>query len=264
MTAPMTTAAGVDRVPRSGAELDTVVVGEGVAWIGADRPSEGPAVQVDVPAFRIARLAVTNAQYSHFIVAGGYRNPVFWSKEGLTWKRSREVDRPAYWDDGRFNHPMQPVTGVSFFEAEAFARFVHGRLPTEIEWEKAARGCDGRTYPWGEDEPDLSCAYFAPGFVPIESTTRAADDLPRSDSPWGCRQMAGNLFEWCVDPFHEDAPARRRSSRAEQRPSSRRVLKGGAWHTGASRLRASARWSFTPDLRDNVVGFRVVFDGFEQ
>jgi formylglycine-generating enzyme required for sulfatase activity len=77
--------------------------------------------------------------------------------------------------------------------------------------------------------------------------------------------MAGNVFEWCADRFHPDTPAHRSDMQVEVRPSPRRVLKGGAWHAGASRLRGSARWSFTPDLRDNVVGFRIAFDcvGFE-
>jgi gamma-glutamyl hercynylcysteine S-oxide synthase len=249
-----------DGAPSDCAGLDTVLVPAGTAWVGSDRPLEGPPVRVDVPAFRITRLAVTNAQFSRFLVEGGYRRPEFWDHEGLAWKALQDADRPAWWHDQRFNQPSQPVTGVSFFEAQAFARFVRGRLPTEVEWEKAARGCDGRTHPWGEDEPDLSRACFAPGFVPIEATTRSADDLPRGDSPWGCRQMAGNVFEWCVDRFHPDTPDHRGDMQVDVRPSPRRVLKGGAWHTGASRLRAAARWSFTPDLRDNVVGFRVAFD----
>jgi formylglycine-generating enzyme required for sulfatase activity len=249
-----------DGAPWAVAGLDTVLVPAGAAWIGSDRPLEGPPVQVHVLAFRITRLAVTNAQFSRFLAEGGYRRPEFWDREGLAWRTRQHADHPAYWHDQRFNQPAQPVTGVSFFEAEAFACFAGGRLPTEVEWEKAARGCDGRTHPWGEDEPDLSRACFAPGFVPIQATTHPADDLPTGDSPWGCRQMAGNVFEWCADRFHPDTPARRGDTQIEARPSPRRVLKGGAWHTGAPRLRASARWSFTPDLRDNVVGFRIVFD----
>jgi gamma-glutamyl hercynylcysteine S-oxide synthase len=241
--------------------MDTVLVPAGPAWIGADRPAEGPPVQLQIPAFRIGRLAVTNAQFAQFIADDGYRRAALWDEEGVAWKTDPDVDRPAYWDDERFNQPDQPVTGVSFFEAQAFARFLGGRLPSEIEWEKAARGCDGRTYPWGEDEPDIDRAYFAPGFVPIKSTTRVVDAMPSGDSPYGCRQMSGNLFEWCVDCFHRDTPERRGSGMLiESRPSLRRVLKGGAWHTGEARLRCSARWSFTPDLRDNVVGIRLAFD----
>lgn len=257
---PVAVTALRDGVPSDFADLDTVLVPAGPAWVGSDRPLEGPPVEVYVPPFRITRLAVTNAQFLRFLVEGGYRRPQLWDREGLAFAALHDLDRPAYWHDERFNQPAQPVTGVSFFEAEAFARFVGGRLPTEVEWEKAARGCDGRTHPWGDDEPDLSRAHFAPGFVPVAATTRPADDLPRGDSPWGCRQMAGNLFEWCADPFHADGPARRGHMQVEVRQSPRRVLKGGAWHTGAQRLRASARWSFTPDLRDNVVGFRIVFD----
>src|SRR5262249_42633943 len=94
-----------DGAPWARAGLDTVVVPAGTAWVGSDRPFEGPPVQVDVPAFRISRLAVTNAQSSRFLVEGGYRRPEFWNREGLAWKAVQDLDRPAYWHDQRFNQP---------------------------------------------------------------------------------------------------------------------------------------------------------------
>lgn len=232
----------------------------GDTWLGGDHPGEGPAIKLPVPPFSIDRCMVSNQEYARFLADGGYRRPELWLPEGYAWVTSTGTDRPAYWEHERFNAPGQPVTGVSFYEAAAYAAWAGGRLPTEVEWERAARGTDARTYPWGEEEPDPDRAHFAPDFSPVEFSTQPVDALPHGDSPWKCRQMSGNLFEWCFDFFHLDTPGRRSAGAlVERRPSGRRMLKGGAWTTGAPRLRVSARWSFTPGLRDNVQGFRVAY-----
>jgi formylglycine-generating enzyme required for sulfatase activity len=171
------------------------------------------------------------------------------------------MTEPAYWREENFNRPDQPVTGVSFHEAKAFSIWAGCRLPTEVEWHKAAGGPAGFIFPWGDDEPDCDHAHFAPGFVPVFSCTKAVHELPLGESPYRCRQMAGNVHEWCADFFHYDTPTRRTNSNlVEQRPSTRRVLKGGAWTTGSGRLRVAARWSAPTNLRDNVVGIRLACD----
>lgn len=236
----------------------------GPAWLGSDQPGEGPRQILDVPAFAIDRFAVTNAQFAVFMEDGGYLRKELWTAMGFEWVNAQHIRCPAFWTDDRFNSPRQPVTGVSFFEATAYAAWAHGRLPAEVEWEKAARGMDGRAFPWGDAAPTLERANFAPGFVPINRAPLPVDDFPDGDSPYGCRQMAGNVFAWCLDPFHFDTPARRQAGALlERRPSPRRVLKGGAWTTGAARLRSAARWSYTPDLRDNILGFRVAYGPLE-
>lgn len=241
---------------------ERVRVDAGFAWIGDDQPGEAPRVRLFVSDFLIDKFAVCNQRYSAFIDDRGYSRPELWTDGGYDWARAEGIDRPAFWNDERFNQADQPVVGVSFYEAAAFARWDGGRLATEIQWEKAARGADGRTFPWGEDEPSEHHATFAPGFIPLQRAPSAVDAHRDGDSPYGCCQMAGNVFEWTLDTFHFDSPSRRRTPgfHVECRPSSRRVLKGGAWTTGASRLRPAARWSYTPDLRDNILGFRLVFD----
>jgi formylglycine-generating enzyme required for sulfatase activity len=240
---------------------DIILVEAGDTWLGGDYPSEGPMTALFVPAFRMDRVAVSNARYAAFMEADGYKKKELWSAEGWHWLEEAQVDRPAYWEDDRFNEPGQPVTGVSWFEGEAFARYVGGRLPWEVEWEKAARHKDKRNFPWGDSEPDAEHAHFAPDFVPAASSTMPVEALPKGDSPLGFRQMSGNLFEWCADPCHAQAPQWRESGRLTPTlPSSRRVLKGGAWTTGIHRLRISGRWCYLPVLRDNVVGLRVAYD----
>jgi gamma-glutamyl hercynylcysteine S-oxide synthase len=242
-------------------KVEWVHIPGGPAWIGADYPGEGPLKLLDVPDFFIGRYAVSNEEFEHFIKDGGYRRPECWGVEDFLPLNALNITEPAFWRDSLFNLPEQPVTGVSFYEAQAYACWAGARLPTEIEWEKAARGTQGASYPWGEEEPDVLRANFAPDFVPVNIAPIKVRDCARGDSPYGCRQMAGNVNEWCADFFHIDTPVRRSPDMlVEQRPSHRRVLKGGSWGSGAARLRASARWSSPAELRDNVLGFRLAVD----
>ncbi len=239
-----------------------ITIAAGIALIGSEEIGEGQIQQMKIPMFLLGKFCVTNKEYEQFLIDRGYDRPELWTNEGFTWKQNNGIETPAFWNEHRFMHPDQPVTGVSFFEAQAFCKWVDGRLPSEIEWEKAARGYEGNTYPWGEDEPDLSKANYAPDFVPHRRSPVSVFRFMLNESPFGCRQMAGNVFEWCSDYFHFDTPSHRGSDNylVEDRPSNRHVLKGGAWTVGAGRLRSAARWSYTPDLRDNILGFRVAFD----
>ncbi|MCS6872898.1 MAG: formylglycine-generating enzyme family protein, partial [Anaerolineae bacterium] len=117
---------------------------------------ETPQHTVPIAAFSLARYAVTNALYAQFIAAGGYDNPELWTPEGWAWRLRTARTQPLYWDDPRFNGDDLPVSGVSWFEAMAFARWTslltgeNIRLPTEAEWEWAARGANPKSlYPWG-------------------------------------------------------------------------------------------------------------------
>ncbi len=241
--------------------FDWIPVPSGVALIGSSLPGEGPRQSLFVSGFLIMKFTVTNRQFQRFVEEGAYRRPEFWDAEAHAALMAAGITEPAYWREANFNRPDQPVTGVSFHEAQAFARWAGCRLPTEVEWQKAAGGPNGFAFPWGDDEPDCNHAHFAPGFVPASSRTREVHDLPMGDSTYRCRQMAGNVHEWCVDFFHYDTPTRRTNSALiEPRPSTRRVLKGGAWTTGSGRLRVAARWSAPANLRDNVVGIRLACD----
>ena len=92
---------------------------------------------------------VTNEEFRAFISADGYKNQAHWSQEGWTWRTANNTQTPVYWNDTEWNKPVHPVVGVSYYEAEAYAKWAGKRLPTEQEWEKAARGTDGALVPLG-------------------------------------------------------------------------------------------------------------------
>ena len=134
---------------------------------------------------------MTNQQFAAFIAAGGYGDRQWWSNEGRTWLRRGKAAEPLYWHDRRRNAPNQPVVGVSFWEAEAFCAWAGGRLPTEEEWEAAARGPKGLVYPWGDVWQDDICNTHEAGL----GVTSAVGLFPRAAGRQchrrSCRQCGG-------------------------------------------------------------------------
>ncbi len=135
---------------------------------------------------------VTNKQFEQFIAAGGYERHEYWCKEGWVWREKRNFTEPTNWKDNKCNKGDHPVIGVSWYEADAYARWAGKRLPSEEEWEKAARGDAGLQYPWGEDFDQKKCNTRESG---INGTT-AVYNYPEGASPHGCIDMAGNVWEW--------------------------------------------------------------------
>jgi hypothetical protein len=204
--------------------------------------------QIDKPLLML-KFPVTNSQFQEFIDDRGYERPdEFWSDKGRRWLAAEKVREPEYLKSSRFNAPNQPVVGVSFWEAEAFAKWAGGRLPTEHEWEAAARGPDGLVYPWGneEDWQDGICNTWESGL----GVTSAVGLFPRSRSkPFQLEDMAGNVWQWCSDVYDPSATDWTREVR---------VLRGGSWYTNLDSARAAIRVRFHPEVRGNDVGFRVV------
>jgi len=186
---------------------------------------------------------VTNQHYAPFIRAGGHDNQAYWSKAGWNWKGKKKVSHPLYWGDPKWNQSDHPVVGVSYFEAEAFAKWAGKRLPTEQEWEKAARGTDGQTYPWGVDFDQEKCTCNKPGVKGTAPVTQYAT----AKSPFGCHDMAGNVWEWCASWYDGELDGRR-------------VIRGGSWFDIPENLRSSnRRWDLAGD-RYSTLGFRLVRD----
>jgi gamma-glutamyl hercynylcysteine S-oxide synthase len=162
--------------------------------------------------YEIDSYPVTNKQYEKFIEKGGYKKDEYWSEEGRKWKIEKKKTKPKYWDDERFNAPKQPVVGVSFYEAEAYAKWAGKRLPTEKEWERAARGTDGREYPWGNEFDKEKCNCSESGHGKTTNVTLYKNGV----SPEGCYDMAGNVWEWTSSFYYKDK-------------GSDRVFRGGSW-----------------------------------
>jgi len=214
---------------------------------------EAPVHSVTLGACRIGRYPVTVAEFLRFIEAEGYENRDFWPEEGFgKWPK------PDRWEE-QLEHPTRPVTGVSWYEAVAYAAWMGGRLPTEAEWERAARGPKGRRYPWGDDKPDPSRLNYYESKIGCPTPVGA---YARGTTPEGILDMAGNVWEWCSDWFGEDYYAKS-PAKDPQGPSSGsgRVLRGGAWFFSPGDCRATCRGDHDPLARIGYIGFRVVSVG---
>ncbi len=236
---------------------------------------EGKAAhRLSLPTFQISQFPVTNIQFSAFVNDGGYGVERFWPearKEGY-WQAGqfkgrydREArDRP--YDFGSpFNLPNHPVVGVSWYEAVVYCRWLSEklgrlvRLPTEAEWEKAARGVDGRHYPWGdEEETGLRCNMGNTDII----ATSVVGMFPTGASLYGALDMSGDVWEWCSTIWEDNPyPFKVQDEWAKDylgRTDVHRVLRGGAFDDGPSYVRCAARFGYDPSSRVGDYGFRVV------
>ena len=142
----------------------------GKFWMG-DEPR-----LTETDAYQIAETPVTNAQFAQFLQQLGYRERAHWSEEGWEWRSRNAIEKPRFWDDPEWSAylgPDQPVVGVSWYEADAFARSLGMRLPTEAEWERAARGDEGRVYPWGDE--------WVPGYAAHRGSNSGSPPAPSAE-----------------------------------------------------------------------------------
>ena len=237
---------------------------------------ETPHHEVDMPAFRIGKYPVTNAQYAAFVRDGGYteKRRECWTKAGWRWKGGKTGPETA---GGEFDLPNHPVVVVTWYEAVAFCRWLTGRLrdageigsedevtlPSEAQWEKAARGRDGRLFPWG-GEPDPGRANYEDAGIEM---TSAVGCFPGGASAYGCLDMAGNVWEWTSSLWGEDVddptfkyPYNPADGRENLKAGDRvcRVLRGGAFHDLEWLTRCAFRFRDFPLNRYLNIGFRVL------
>jgi formylglycine-generating enzyme required for sulfatase activity len=218
-----------------GAVGDMVLIPAGPFVMGGDYDEEQPRHRVVLDAFWIDRFEVTNQQYAEYLRATGAQAPLFWNKS----ERFHSGEK----------FPRHPVVGISWFEAKAFCEWKGKRLPTEAEWEKAARGGrEGLAYPWG-NVPDRARANFeGQGTLPVGS-------FPPND--YGLFDMSGNVWEWVSDWF--DAEYYRKSPEVNPTgPDSGRekVVRGGSYVDGSGPLRVAHRHWYPPQSRYKWVGVR--------
>ena len=209
---------------------------------------ESPPYRVAVAAFRLGRYPVTVGEYAEFVNDSGYEVESHWKAGGF-----REWETPDEWARQKA-HSNRPVTGVSWYEAAAYAAWAKCRLPTESEWEYAARGTDGRRYPWGREEIDVergnfNCLIGNP--TPVGTYELGA-------TPEGIADLAGNVWEWCEDKWHGNyAGAPGDGSAWTTGDDQDRVLRGGSWLLDALYCRSAFRLRYGPGDRGTGVGFRV-------
>jgi len=263
-------------------------------------PEEFPQHSVYLPAYQIGKYEVTRGQYRRFIEAGGYDDPKYWSPEGWKWKESDIIvyaamhgrfrqtvrpnkeekrNQPEHWEPEQewigheYNHPVfiqtdvHPVIGVTYYEAEAYCKWAGGRLPTEAEWEKAARwnqeNQHANIWPWGdtwapekcnnpEDHNPAGGGYRTNQTAPVGSYSEGA-------SPYGCMDMVGNAYEWVAD-YAKSYP---RSSKPFNYIGYY-FVRGGCWDDGPQNVRCAYRGWYLPPSSGGVgpddsdyIGFRV-------
>lgn len=214
------------------------------------------ATTFDVPAFEISKYPITNAQYNVFMAVGGYHEPYFWTDLGWETRQYYNITAPLHWDTPGFNHPEQPVIGVSWHEVVAFATWLRVvteesiALPSEAQWQRAAQGNDGRRYPWGNNWNASYCNTREQGY---NRPTPVTFFEGRCDSPFGVIDCAGNVWEWCLTNY-ETGENRRTGSHKHFR-----VMRGGAWHLAKDSAQTTFRFGAYPHFRSfSPIGFRIV------
>ncbi len=200
---------------------------------------EAPVHEVCLDAFRIARYPVTVDQYRKFVEDEGYMDRRWWGAGGFG-----ELSEPGDWKD-QLQYPSRPVVSVSWYEAAAYCRWSGCWLPSEAEWERAARGASGRKYPWGDDAADPSRLNY------YESNIGHATPVgiyPLGATEEGICDLSGNVWEWCADFYrsYDNEPSGKRSGSKE---ASYRVFRGGGWDDPSGVRRAALRSGYLPSCR---------------
>jgi iron(II)-dependent oxidoreductase len=256
--------------------LELVEIPAGPCTIGAGAEgfaydNERPRHQTDVRAYLIGRTPITNASYLTFVEGGGYERREWWSAEGWAWKEEYDITRPAGWtadlgSEWRLESyepldPHRPVVHVSWFEADAFARAHGARLPTEIEWEKAATWdqdtSTARAFPWGNEPATpgvhANVDHTSPGPQPVGNRPGAA-------SAYGIHDLIGDVWEWTSSDFAGYAGFTAYPYREYSEVffgSAYKVLRGGSWATRARTITPTFRnWDY-PLRRQIFAGFRI-------
>jgi formylglycine-generating enzyme required for sulfatase activity len=214
-------------------------------------PNERPEHSVTLDAFYIDQYEVTLTLYRKFLESGKHESPPTWDDEAAT----TVGDRPAI--------------GMKWADAAAYCQWAGKRLPTEAEWEKAARGTDSRRYPWGHMQPFVDIANYNRGVwvseaITLVGVTSGLEGMSvrhglkeGGKSPYGLSHMAGNASEWVADwydrEYYQKSPDKNPTGPSE---GEKRVLRGGSWADLPAALRVTARFSAEPDYEDRTIGFR--------
>ena len=213
-----------------------------------DELDELPQHKVFLDAYFIDKHEISNADYAEFVEATGHRNSIFW-------------------DNPKFNHPDQPVVGVTWGDAAAYAAWLGKRLPTEAEWEKAARGTDGRIWPWGNEFGPTKCNFDDDkkfdGHLDGFAMAAPVDSFKQGASPYGALNMAGNVAEWVADWFDMEyyavSPAINPKGPATS-GMGKKSWRGASWFAGSEQMRCAFREYDDIVASGQILGFRCAKD----
>ena len=224
---------------------------------------EKPQHRLTLPNYWIAKTPVTNFQFRPFVEGDGYHNQRYWTQEGWQWCQKEKITKPKYWDDATWNGDNYPLVGVRWFEAVAYCRWLSAqtghkfRLPSEAEWEKAARGSDGWIWPWGNTWDAGRCNSEEAG---IDKTTPVSQ-YPNGASPYGVLDMAGNVWEFVVTKWGKLYPYQIEDEWQDaylKGDDSGRVVRGGAYYREQKQMRGAFRLPFVlAHYSNSYFGLRV-------
>ena len=236
---------------KDGAPMILVPAGPFTMGSNDGLPNERPEHSVTLDAYYIDQYEVTLTLYRKFLESGKHESPPTWDDEAAT----TVGDRPAI--------------GMKWADAAAYCQWAGKRLPTEAEWEKAARGTDSRRYPWGHMQPFVDIANYNRGVwvseaITLVGVTSGLEGMSvrhglkeGGKSPYGLSHMAGNASEWVADwydrEYYQKSPDKNPTGPSE---GEKRVLRGGSWADLPAALRVTARFSAEPDYEDRTIGFR--------
>jgi len=227
--------------------MEMVYVPEGTFTMGSDdsdaRDNEQPVRNVYLDAYWIDKYEVSNAQYA-LCVADGKCDPPSYSGSNT---------RDSYYGNPTYDN--YPVIHVNWHQASAYCAWAGGRLPSEAEWEKAARGPNGNKYPWGNENPSCNLA----NYDYCKGDTTAAGSYPEGASYYGALDMAGNVWEWVNDWYANSYDTNDTNNPTGPSTGKCRVLRGGSWYNSTRSIRSADRSRGNPSLRDDDWGFRCVF-----
>ena len=221
--------------------------------------------ELSLPDYQLGKYPVTNVEYRRFIDAGGYRDIRWWTEAG--WLEiGQKQNEPRFWQDARFDNPNQPVIGLSWYECVAYCRWLSAetgqfiRLPTEAEWEKGARGADGRIFPWGNEFDPARLNGRGPGDRQVCASTPVGL-FTTGVSPFGLFDCVGNVWEWCSSRWKKPFPYDTEHDEWQAdylQGQYLRVLRGGSWYYTQEVTRCTHRFNFEPHGWTDRGGCRLV------
>lgn len=239
---------------KSAANDDMILIPEGEFVMGNDERAfdERPIHKLYIDAYYIDQFEATNEQYYKFWMNNRSHTPESFSEEYGIGK----------WPDRALKNPKHPVIGVSWHDAVAYADWIGKRLPTEAEWEKAARGLTDNYWSWGNSFTDTEAyANSWNGNDGYDNMLAPVGNYPKGVSPYGIMDMTGNVWEWVSD-WYSDTYYRQSPKRNPKGPKTGtwRVIRGGAWIDKINRCTTTIRLYFYPNLKTSFIGFRLVKD----